>query len=274
MRLLFLGDVVGRAGRAAVVEQLPGIRSHYDIDFAIVNGENAAGGYGITEKIFHELRDAGADVITSGNHIWDQRETLDYIVREDSLLRPLNFPGGTPGKGANLFTLENGANVLVINAMGRIFMQDLDCPFQAIEEQLRSCPLKDVADAIFIDFHAEATSEKQAMAHFVDGKVSCIVGTHTHVPTADDQILPKGTGYISDVGMCGDYNSVLGMDTHEPIQRFLTRIPVGRFQPALGDVTLCGLIIEVNETSGLADTLKPIRLGGCLRSTEPDLWVN
>lgn len=274
MRLLFLGDVVGRAGRKAVVEHLPYLRDRYQIDFTILNGENSAGGFGITEKIFHELRDAGADVITTGNHVWDQRETLDFISREDRLLRPLNFPDQTPGKGANIFSAANGARILIINAMGRVFMQDLDCPFIAIDDQLAACPLREEADVIFIDFHAEATSEKQAMGHFVDGRASCVVGTHTHVPTADAQILPKGTGYISDVGMCGDYDSVLGMEKSEPIQRFITRIPGGRFQPAMGDVTICGLAMQINDRSGLTEMIGPVRLGGCLKSTEPEFWVS
>ncbi|MEM7620460.1 MAG: TIGR00282 family metallophosphoesterase [Pseudomonadota bacterium] len=274
MRILFLGDIIGRAGRKAVVDVLPDLRARYKIDFVIANGENTAGGFGITEKIFHELRDAGVDVLTSGNHIWDQRETLDFISRENNLLRPINFPDGTPGKGANVFTMENGANILVMNAMGRVFVQDLDCPFHAIDEQLRTCALKEGADAIFIDFHAEATSEKQAMGHFVDGRASCIVGTHTHIPTADDQILAGGTGYITDVGMCGDYNSVLGMEKNEPLQRFITKIPAGRFQPAQGEVTISGLIIDVSEKTGLANAIEPVRLGGCLKSTEPEFWVS
>jgi metallophosphoesterase (TIGR00282 family) len=224
MRFLFIGDVVGRAGRRAVMETLPALRARYAIDFAVVNGENAAGGFGITEQIFNDLRDAGADVVTTGNHVWDQRETLVYIERHDRLLRPLNYPPGTPGRGAGLFEARNGAQVLVLNVMGRLFMNDLDCPFQALDRELAACPLKQAADVIFVDFHAEATSEKAAAAQYVDGRASALVGTHTHVPTADDQILPGGTAFMSDAGMSGDYNSVIGMEPDEPINRFVSQI--------------------------------------------------
>ncbi|MGH1350249.1 MAG: TIGR00282 family metallophosphoesterase [Methyloligellaceae bacterium] len=273
MRLLFLGDVVGRAGREVISSQLPRLKERYDLDFVIVNGENAAGGHGITEKIYQEFRDAGADVVTTGNHVWDQREALIFIEREPRLLRPLNYPAGTPGKGCGLFEAGNGAQVLVINAMGRVFMNDLDCPFLAVEREIEMCGLKEVADVIFIDFHAEATSEKQAFAHYFDGRTTCIVGTHTHVPTSDYRVLNGGTGYMSDVGMCGDYDSVLGMEKDEPVQRFISRIPSGRFQPSLGAPTLCGLAIEVDDATGLVKDIEPVRLGGCLKSTEPDFWV-
>jgi len=220
MRLLFIGDVVGRAGRRAVLEALPELRARYETDLVIVNGENAAGGFGITEQIFSDLCDAGADVVTTGNHVWDQRETLVYIERHDRLLRPINFPPGTPGRGAGLFEAKNGAQVLVLNVMGRLFMGDLDCPFQALDRELDACPLKSAADVIFVDFHAEATSEKQAAAHHVDGRASAVIGTHTHVPTADDQVLPGGTAFMCDAGMTGDYNSVIGMESDEPCGRF------------------------------------------------------
>ena len=193
MRILFLGDVVGRSGRAAVIEQLPELRERYRLDFVVVNGENAAGGFGITEQILVELLDAGADVVTMGNHVFDQRETLVFIERYDRLLRPINFPAGTPGKGAGLFKASAGADVLVINAQGRVFMADLDDPFRAVEHELEACGLKTRADAILIDFHAEATSEKEAMGHFADGRATAVIGTHTHVPTADERVLPKGT---------------------------------------------------------------------------------
>ncbi|HEY8275676.1 MAG TPA: TIGR00282 family metallophosphoesterase, partial [Methyloceanibacter sp.] len=179
MRILFLGDVVGRSGRNAVIGALPGLRDRYSLDFVVVNGENAAGGFGISEQILTELLDAGADVVTSGNHVWDQRETLVFIERHDRLLRPLNFPQGAPGRGVGLFKAANGGDVLVMNAMGRVFMADIDCPFRAVERELEACPLKSGADAVLIDFHAEATSEKQAMGHFADGRASAIIGTHT-----------------------------------------------------------------------------------------------
>jgi metallophosphoesterase (TIGR00282 family) len=238
MRVLFLGDVVGRSGRNAVIEALPKLRARYQLDFVAINGENAAGGFGITEAIFEDLIAAGADVVTLGNHSWDQKEALVFIERQDRLLRPINYPPGTPGKGAGLYRARNGADVLVINAMGLIFMPELGCPFRAVEREIEACGLKRGADAILIDFHAEATSEKQAAGVFLDGRVSCVVGTHTHAPTADERILPGGTGYMSDAGMCGDYNSVLGMVSDEPVNRFLTRIPRGRFEPAPGPATL------------------------------------
>jgi 2',3'-cyclic-nucleotide 2'-phosphodiesterase len=273
MRILFLGDVVGRSGRNAVIEQLPALRERYRLDFVVVNGENAAGGFGITESILNELLDAGADVVTSGNHVFDQRETLTFIERHDRLLRPINFPPGTPGKGAGLFKAKTGAEVLVLNIQGRVFMADLDDPFRAVERELEACGLKEGADAILIDFHAEATSEKEAMGHFVDGRATAVIGTHTHVPTADEQILPRGTGYISDAGMCGDFDSVLGMDKEEPIQRFLTKIPTGRFAPSLGEATLCGVAIDVDDATGLARAIAPLRRGGRLSRAEPGFWL-
>jgi metallophosphoesterase (TIGR00282 family) len=274
MRVLFLGDLVGRAGRAAAIEALPRLRARYRADFVVVNGENAAGGFGITEQILVELLEAGADVVTTGNHVFDQRETLVYIERQDRLLRPINYPPGTPGKGAGLYKAANGAEVLVINAMGRVFMADLDDPFRAVERELASCGLKTGADAILIDFHAEATSEKEALAHFVDGRASAVIGTHTHVPTADEQILSGGTAYISDAGMCGDFDSVLGMDKQEPISRFLTKIANGRFQPAQGEATICGVGIEIDDATGLAKAIAPVRLGGRLSQTEPAFWLS
>jgi metallophosphoesterase (TIGR00282 family) len=273
MRILFLGDLVGRSGRGAVIEALPKLRERYRLDFVVVNGENAAGGFGISEAILIELLDAGADVVTTGNHVFDQREALVFIERHDRLLRPLNFPQGTPGKGVGLFRAKTGADVLVINAMGRVFMADLDDPFRAVERELEACGLKTGADAILIDFHAEATSEKEAMGHFVDGRASGVIGTHTHVPTADEQILRGGTAYISDAGMCGDFDSVLGMDKEEPLSRFLTKIPTGRFAPALGEATLCGVGIDVDDATGLARAIAPLRLGGRLSQTEPKFWL-
>ena len=274
MRILFLGDVVGRSGRVGVLDTLPKLRKRYAADFVVVNGENAAGGFGITEAIVTELLDAGADVITTGNHIWDQREALVFIERYDRLLRPINFPQGTPGKGAGLFKAANGADVLVVNAMGRVFMTDLDDPFRAVEQELEACGLKSGADAILIDFHAEATSEKEALAHFVDGRATAVIGTHTHVPTADEQVLTGGTAYISDAGMCGDFDSILGMDKEEPINRFLTKIASRRFSPSKGKATVCGVGIEVDDATGLARAIAPVRLGGRLSQTEPAFWLS
>ncbi len=273
MRFLFLGDIVGRTGRDAVIELLPSLRRRWALDLVVVNGENSAGGFGITEKICEDLIDAGADAITLGNHAFDQKDTLVFIERQERLIRPLNFPKGTPGRGAILIRARNGADVLVINAMGRVFMGDLDCPFRAIDVELTACALKQGADVVFVDFHAEATSEKQAMGHFVDGRVSAIVGTHTHTPTADERILAGGTAYMTDVGMCGNYNSVLGMETEEPINRFVTKIPRGRFEPAGGQATLSGLAVEIDDKTGLAVKLKAVRLGGVLAQSEPDFWA-
>ena len=272
MRLLFLGDVVGRSGRDVVIEHLPGLIRRYKLDFVVINGENSAGGFGITEAICDDLLAAGADAVTLGNHSWDQREALVFIERQPRLLRPLNYPIGTPGRGAGLYKARSGAEVLVINAMGRIFMPELDCPFRAIDKELDACPLGSGADAILIDFHAEATSEKESLGLYLDGRVSCVVGTHTHVPTSDDRVLPGGTAYMSDAGMCGDYNSVLGMVAEEPINRFLTRIPKGRMEPALGAATLSGLAIEIDSKTGLALKAKALRMGGVLRPSAIEFW--
>ena len=274
MRFLFLGDVVGRAGRRAVLDALPGLRSRYSLDFVLINGENAAGGFGITETIFQSLLDAGADVVTTGNHVWDQREALVYIERQERLLRPLNYPAGTPGRGVALIKAQNGADVLVINAMGQIFMNNLDCPFKALDRELAACPLKVGADAVIVDFHAEATSEKQAFGYYLDGRASAVIGTHTHTPTADERILPGGTAFMTDVGMSGDYNSVIGMDTEEPINRFVTKIPRGRFEPAVGDATLSGFAFETDDSTGLVTQAGALRLGGVLKPTEPLFWID
>ena len=273
MRLLFLGDVVGRAGRKAVQEELPRLISRFRLDFVAVNGENAAGGFGITEAIVLDFLDAGADVVTLGNHAFDQRETLVFIERQERLLRPLNYPPGTPGRGVGLFRTRTGADVLVATAMGRVFMAELDCPFRALDTAVEACGLKRGADAILIDFHAEATSEKQAAGVYLDGRVSGVIGTHTHAPTSDERILPGGTAFISDVGMCGDYNSVLGMEPEEPLNRFVTRIPRGRFEPASGPATLSGLAVETDDATGLARRVHALRLGGVLTPAEPPFWV-
>jgi metallophosphoesterase (TIGR00282 family) len=272
MRFLFLGDIVGRSGRNAVAERLPGLIRRYALDFVVINGENSAGGFGITEKICDELIDCGADCITLGNHAFDQKEALVFIERQPKLVRPLNFPAGTPGRGSGLYRAKNGADVLVINALGRVFMTELDCPFRAIDAALTACPLKRSADAVFVDFHAEATSEKQALGYFLDGRISALAGTHTHSPTADHRVLPGGTAYVSDVGMCGDYESVLGMDADEPVNRFLTRIPKNRFEPAEGAATLSGFAVEIDDKTGLAQKVGSLRVGGVLEPVEPAFW--
>lgn len=272
MRILFIGDVVGRAGRAAVNERLPGLIKHWKLDLVVINGENAAGGFGITETIYTELVDAGADAITLGNHAWDQREALVFIERAPRLIRPLNYPKGAPGRGAALIDAKNGKRALVVNAMGRIFMEALDDPFAAIEREFAACALKRDADAIVLDFHCEATSEKQAMGHFCDGRASLVVGTHTHAPTADQRVLAGGTAFVSDVGMTGDFDSVIGMNKDEPLNRFLRKIPGSKFEPANGPATLCALAVETDDASGLASKVGAVRLGGILEQARPAFW--
>jgi metallophosphoesterase (TIGR00282 family) len=269
MRLLFIGDIVGRSGRDVVLEQLPRLRRELALDFIVINGENAAGGFGITEKICAELYAAGTDVVTTGNHVWDQKETVSFIGRDPRLLRPVNFPKGTPGRGAGVYATQRGRKVMVINVMGRLFMDPLDDPFAAVERELGTQRLGGTVDAILVDIHAEATSEKQSMGHYVDGRVSAVVGSHTHVPTADDQILPGGTAYQSDTGMCGDYDSVIGMEKDVPIQRFTRKLPTDRLSPALGPGTLCGLYVETDDRTGLARHVAPLRVGGRLRPCWP-----
>ena len=273
LRILFIGDVVGRSGRAIVGELLPGLVRDWKLDLVLLNGENAAGGFGITETIYNEFIDTGVDAVTLGNHAWDQREALVFIERAPKLIRPINFPKGTPGKGAAMIEAKNGARVLVMNAMGRIFMDPLDDPFAIIDQELNACALKNGADAIVLDFHCEATSEKQAMGHFVDGRASLVVGTHTHAPTADHRILPGGTAFISDIGMTGDYDSVIGMVKDEPLSRFLRRIPSERFEPATGPATLCGVAIETDDATGLAQKIGAVRLGPRLEEAVPKFWA-
>jgi metallophosphoesterase (TIGR00282 family) len=272
MRILFIGDVVGRSGRTVVLERLPGLIRKWKLDLVVINGENAAGGFGITENIYREFIEAGADAVTLGNHAWDQKEALVFIERAPKLIRPANYPAGTPGRGAALIEAKNGARALVINAMGRVFMDPLEDPFATIERELSACALGSGADAIILDFHGEATSEKQAMGFFCDGRVSLVVGTHTHTPTADLRILAGGTAYISDAGMTGDYDSVIGMAKDEPLQRFVRRISTSRFEPASGAATLCGVAVETDPATGLATRVSPVRLGGSLEPAKPEFW--
>ena len=270
MRLLFLGDVMGRAGRDAIASKLPALIEEYGFDFVVVNGENASHGRGLTEGHFHNIVDAGADVVTLGDHAFDQRETLSYIEREQSLVRPINFMPGTPGRGASLVTGKNGHQVLVINALRRVFMNPMADPFDAVEQAIAACPLGEMADAIVVDFHGEATSEIQAMGHFLDGRVSLVVGTHTHIPTADQRILGGGTALMGDAGMCGDFDSVIGMETEEPLNRFTTGLVTGRFTPAGGSATLCGVAIETDARTGLCNSVQPVRIGGSLSQARPE----
>jgi metallophosphoesterase (TIGR00282 family) len=273
LRILFVGDVVGRAGRNAVAEYLPGMIRDWSLDLVVVNGENAAGGFGITEAIYQELLDAGADAITLGNHAWDQREALVFIERAPRLVRPANFPPGTPGRGAALIDIKSGKRALVINAIGRVFMTPFDDPFAILARELEACPLREAADAVVVDFHGEASSEKQAIGYFCDGRASLVVGTHTHVPTADHQILPAGTAYMTDAGMTGDYDSIIGMQKDEPMRRFTSGIPAARFEPALGPATLSGIAVETSDATGLAVKVAPVRMGGRLTPALPGFWV-
>ena len=270
MRILFIGDLLGRSGRTAVMEALPGLRRRLSLDCVVVNAENAAGGFGVTPKIADAVFDAGADAITLGNHAFDNREIIGHLPREDRIVRPLNLPKGAPGRGAALVEIHDGRRVLVINAMGRIFMNPLDDPFSAVEAELNACPLGMGCDAALVDFHAEATSEKAAMGHWCDSRATLVVGTHTHIPTADAQVLPGGTGYQTDAGMCGDYDSVIGMDKEEPLRRFVTGMPSGRFEPKAGDATICGVFVESDDATGLARRIAPLRMQGRLIPAWPE----
>lgn len=270
MRVLFLGDIVGRPARQKVIESLPEWRRDWKLDFVVVNGENAAGGFGITGEISVSLFDAGVDVITTGNHVWDQKEVMSYIDSEPRLLRPANYPDSAPGKGYGIFDAPRGKKVLVMNLMARVFMNPLDDPFAVADKIIKRHPLSGQLAFSMIDFHGEATSEKMAMGHFADGRVSCVVGTHSHVPTADTEILSGGTAYQTDAGMCGDYNSIIGMEKDEPLRRFTRHIPSARFSPSLGEPTICGLLVESN-AQGRAVRAEPIRIGPRLAEAYPVL---
>lgn len=271
MRILFVGDVVGRSGRAVLLEHLPGLRTQLRLDAVVVNGENAAGGYGITPQIANELFAAGTDVITMGNHCWDQKELIGHIDREPRIVRPLNMAPGTPGRGLAEVTTARGQKLVVIQILGRLFMGLRDDPFRALEAELRRHILGGNVQAIVVDIHGEATSEKMALAHFLDGKVSLVAGTHTHVPTADQRVLPGGTAYVTDIGMTGDYDSVIGMEKAASIQRWRSDVPGQKLQPAMGDATLCAVCLETDDRTGRARRIEPLRLGGSLPQAMPAL---
>src|SRR6478736_4143967 len=271
MRFAFFGDVVGKSGRDGLADHLPALRRQLGLEFVIINAENAAAGFGITENTARELFEAGADCLTLGNHSWDQREALTYIEREPRLLRPLNYPrlSYAPGAGAYLYDTASGQRILVISVLGRVGMDALDDPFSAADKALEDCPLGMACDAVILDIHTEATSEKMAMGHFCDGRASLVVGTHTHVPTADCQILNGGTAFQTDAGACADYDSVIGNQKEEPLRRFTTRISKERYQPASGPATVCGVYVETDDRTGLAKRIEPIRVGGRLKETVP-----
>lgn len=272
MRLLYLGDIVGRAGRDVVVANLATVRDRLKLDFVVANGENAAHGFGITPKLCDDLYAAGADVVTLGNHTWDQREIMPHLDAEPRLLRPLNYPAGTPGRGVGIYDAPRGKKVMVVQVMGRLFMDPLDCPFAGVERELRKVRLgAGGVDSIIVDVHAEATSEKMALGHVCDGRASLVVGGHSHIPTADAQILPGGTAYQTDAGMCGDYNSVIGMKKDAAIHKFVRKIPGERLSPADGEGTLCAVFVETDDRTGLAKRVAPLRLGPRLAETWPDL---
>ncbi|HEY1637684.1 MAG TPA: TIGR00282 family metallophosphoesterase [Rhizomicrobium sp.] len=268
MRILFIGDIIGRPGREVVNAQVPVLKETLRLDFVVANGENAAGGFGLTRAIANEFFASGVDCITTGNHWADQKEILSFIGDEDRILRPRNLPPGAPGRGANLYQARNGQHVLVINPLGRVFMEPQDDPFAAVDAELSACPLGEGADAIVVDMHAEATSEKMAMGHFCDGRATMVVGTHSHVPTGDAQILPGGTAYQTDAGACADYDSVIGMEKFEPLQRYTRKMPTNRFSPATGPATLCGVFVET-DAKGLAARIEPVRSGGRLKQAMP-----
>jgi len=270
MKLLFLGDVIGRSGRDAVCQRLPEIRQRLGLDVVIVNGENSAHGFGITARLCEDFYAAGVDVITLGNHTWDQREIIPHLDAEQRLLRPLNYPVGTPGRGVGIYPAGRGRKIMVVQVMGRLFMDPLDDPFAAIERELQKVRLgAGGVDAILIDVHAEATSEKMGMGQHFDGRVSVVVGSHSHIPTADAQILPRGTAYQTDAGMCGDYDSVIGMKKEAAISKMVRKIPGERLSPAEGPGTICGVYVETDDRSGLALRVAPLRLGPRLRETWP-----
>ncbi len=269
MRILFLGDLLGRSGREAAIRDLPGLRSDLNLDCVVVNAENSAAGFGVTSKIAEAVFEAGADAITLGNHAFDNREILPYLDRDQRIVRPVNLPKGTPGRGSSLVELRDGRRVLVINALGRVFMNPCDDPFAAMDAELTACPLGIACDAVLVDFHAEATSEKMAMGHWCDGRASLVVGTHTHVPSGDAQILSGGTGYQTDAGMCGDYDSVIGMVKEEPLRRFTTGQSLTRYEPKIGEATICGVFVETDDSTGLATRISPVRRGGRLSPAWP-----
>ena len=264
MRILVCGDVVGRSGRTVVSENLPRLRDELALDFVVVNGENAAGGFGITPKICNQFFDAGADAITTGNHVFDQREIIPHFDTEKRILRPHNYPQTTPGTGVRVFPATRGRNVLIVHVMTRLFMDPLADPFACVTEALDTYRLSSNVHAIVVDVHGEATSEKVAIGHFLDGRASMVVGTHTHVPTADHQILPAGTAYQTDIGMCGDYDSVIGMKKATAIERFVRKMPTARLEAANGEATLCAILVETDDDTGLALRIDPLRIGGRL----------
>ena len=271
MRFLFLGDIVAKPGRTVVLEHLPRLRDQLKLDFVVANTENAAHGFGLTEKICDELFEAGVDVMTTGNHVYDKAEIIPFMEQDTRVIRPDNYPAGAPGRGSVVYDSPSGHRVLVVNVMGRVFMEPLDNPFVSLDRLVPpGTPVENGLDAVLVDVHAEATSEKYVMGHYLDGRASLVVGTHTHVPTADYQILAGGTGYQTDAGMCGAYDSVIGMNKEDTVERTSGRIPKPRLTPAEGEATLCGVLVETDPKTGLARSISPLRVGGRLRAAWPE----
>ncbi|MCU0651399.1 MAG: TIGR00282 family metallophosphoesterase [Candidatus Omnitrophica bacterium] len=256
MNILFIGDIVGSPGREAINKLLPGLKKEYKLDFVIANAENAAAGSGITSRVADELFDSGIDVLTSGDHIWKKREIFEFINQDERILRPLNFPAGAPGRGAKVFKTQSGSKLAVMNLQGRVFMEALECPFKTAAAEVEK--LAQETKIIIIDMHAEATSEKVALGWYLDGKVSAIFGTHTHIQTADEKILPAGTAFIADVGMTGPYDSVIGRRVEDVLERFITCVPV-KFEVADSNIQLHGAVVDIDEKTGKANSIVRIQ---------------
>lgn len=260
MKLLFLGDVVARSGRDAVIRHLPVLRKEWALDFVVVDADNAASGFGVTPQICRDFFDAGADVVTCGDHVWDQKDIVPYLSAEKRVLRPQNFPDKTPGSGHGVYTTASGKKVLVLHLLGQVFHREYAaCPFAAADEVLSSYTLGASVQAIIVDMHAEATSEKMAMGHYLGGRTSMVVGSHTHVPTMDARVLPSGTAYQTDAGMCGDYNSIIGFKPEAPLERFLSKRSKIKLEPATGEGTLCGTLVETDDATGLATSCRAVQ---------------
>ncbi|GHU05133.1 metallophosphoesterase [Alphaproteobacteria bacterium] len=267
MRILFCGDIVGRSGRDLIEKHIGALRKSLSLDFVVVNGENASHGFGVTAKHCAAFFSQGVDVVTLGNHSWDQRDIIPYMESESRVIRPINYPPGTPGRGFGVFSDARGRKILVAQAMGRLFMDPLDDPFAALSCLLGRYALGGAVQGILVDLHAEASSEKMALGHFLDGRVSAALGSHTHIPTADARVLPKGSAYLTDAGMCGDYDSVIGMKKEASLSRFVRKMPGERLEPADGGGALCGAVVETDDATGLALSIEPIRIGDQLQGT-------
>jgi len=264
MKILFCGDIVGKTGRKAIEKYVPKLKAELGLDLVIANVDNASGGFGVNKNTCDELVAVGVDVMTGGDHIWDQKDTIGFIANQKNLLRPLNFPKHTPGNGAMVFNVGN-YKILVVHLLGQVFIKNnLNCPFEMVEDLLKNYQLGKNIDAIIVDIHAEATSEKMAMGKFLDGKVSFVVGSHTHIPTNDFHIMRQGTAYQTDAGMCGDYNSVIGMQEGVPLKSFLTKRRVGKMEPAIGEATFCATLVEIDDKTGLARKIEAVKLDGTL----------